>query len=193
MTLVCLLERAWADDGEAWKRLWDWANCLASKVISSYVRRDASTRDEALSEFSLRFFKAVQGRQIPAQSDEVITKYVYRIAKNCAIDALRARNRRRHTPLEDLGGHSVTDPGPWPDQVYDDQVRRARMRRIVLAYTESVPATWAYILRRKLDRARSTVIAREIQEIFGERITPATVDSRYSRMTADLRRPPADG
>ena len=83
----------------------------SSRALRAYVFRvvgNASDADDIVQEAFLRMLRA----DVPADSDEHLRRYLYRVASNLIVDRWR---RCRHEQLEDVMPEQVSAPSHYED------------------------------------------------------------------------------
>jgi len=103
-----LLEQARHGDAEAFARLFEpWRPTLYAVACRLVGESDA---EDVVMDTYLKAWRALPG----FSGRSALRTWLYRIARNCALDCLRAR---RHTVSENDGRTREDEPGPrdWPD------------------------------------------------------------------------------
>lgn len=91
--------------------------------------RNADTAADLTQETFLRFAERKQGDGAPAITHE--RSYLYRTARNLALDYLR-RERGRQTDICDTALNSAVDDAPSPEQIVSDRDDLAAVRAAIL-------------------------------------------------------------
>jgi RNA polymerase sigma-70 factor (ECF subfamily) len=154
------------------------ARCRAGVVNVVYrMCGDSRLAEEAAQEAFLRAWQRLPGYR-PGHS---FRAWVYRIAVNAALDALR--RERRLVSLEDLldGGAQETclpEPGGGPEELVEERQQAERVRRAVLALP---PASRAVLVLREYGGMSYSEIAGALDIPLG------TVMSRLNSARGQLR------
>jgi RNA polymerase sigma factor (sigma-70 family) len=180
--LTALLRHCRADDEHAWAELFVWADAIGRREISKYARSRKPEFEDMLQDFQAKLFQAVRKNQIDGTSDGEIAAYVIRIARNVAIDAHKGARGDNEELAED-----IKDEGPRPDR----NAELSQLRRRLEAILDEWAPKDSYLIVAKAEGVAAAVIAEYLKDRYGEIVTPATVDSRYSklrkRLPLDLR------
>jgi RNA polymerase sigma-70 factor (ECF subfamily) len=136
-----LVTRAQQGDREAFSEL---VRCHREGVINVVYRMcgDAGLAEDAAQEAFIRVWQHLASYQ----PRSAFRNWVYRIAANVALDALRALRRERETVDVDMV--PVAAPGPGPEAMLIEKERAERVRQAVLALP---PASRAVLVLREYE------------------------------------------
>ena len=144
------------------------------KPVYRYLLRMLGSHDEAMEQAQEAFIKAWQA--LPQwRPDAQFRTWLFRIANNAALDALRRRKLVEFVPLDD----SFDAPGSEPDPEHLAQVTQ-EMRQLETS------------LRKLVPEHRQILLLREVEEMSYEEIgsilslSEGTVKSRLARARAAL-------
>ena len=151
------------------------------KVYNTVLRLtgDSVQAEDLSQEVFLKIFRGLSS----FRGESSFSTYIYRVAANTAIDALR----RREAPTVSLSAENeegeefelaLPDPGPLPVELLESRERRQAIRAAIDALPEH-PRT--VILLRELDG----MSYQDIAKVMG--LTEGTVKSRINRARARLR------
>lgn len=142
--------------------------------IFRFVLRMTGSRDEALDAVQETFMKAWQA--LPGWRPEAkLSTWLFRIARNTALDALRREKHGEHVPIEEE--LSLADAGPGPESRLDTKQRFGALDTA---------------LRRLPLEHREILLLREVEEMsYGDiaaalSISEGTVKSRLARARTAL-------
>ena len=143
---------------------------IVATVAASYCR-DPDDRADLAQEIAIQLWRAWPGYD-PART---FSTWMYRIALNVAISAVRTRTQRnRHAVPFDEGLHDVADPAPHDPQA-EQQVRA--LHRFIHA---QAPLDRALLLLYLDDRSH-----REMADILG--LSGTNVATKISRLRQRIR------
>jgi DNA-directed RNA polymerase specialized sigma24 family protein len=172
------MERYRQGDKPAGDELFAWAHGVAGREIARTCRSRRDDAEELLAQVDEKLVRAIKTGQIVAKSDGEIAAWVITTSQRVAIDSLR---RKRRSVKEKLPGN-LPHPDPGPGQQAE---ARQRFQRL-----EAELAGWQpkdrYVLLAKEDGVPALEIARSLEMLYGERVSPKTVDSRCSKLRARL-------
>ena len=136
-----LVTRAQQGDREAFSEL---VRCHREGVINVVYRMcgDAGLAEDAAQEAFIRAWQHLASYQPRSP----FRNWVYRIAANVALDALRALRREKETV--DVDAVPVAAPGPGPEAALIEKERAERVRQAVLALP---PASRAVLVLREYE------------------------------------------
>ena len=154
------------------------------KPVYNFVYRivlDRSEADDAVQETFLKLWRNI-GKY---KEDENFKSWLYRIARNTAIDSLRKKNRKKPIAFSFLGGNddtpieeTIADPAPLPDEL----VALAENKELVESLLKNLSPSDREIIVLKY---AEQMTFNEIGEILGEPLN--TVKSRHRRALLKLR------
>ncbi len=180
-TMVTLVRRAQAGEQAAFSVL---VQAHADRIFN-YLLRMVGDREEAEDLAQETFLRAWQSMN-RFRGGAAFSTWLYRIATNLAIDALRRRKRRGHEesldqPLEHENGEQHRDL-PDPDRPPDEQVIAGELQQIV----------WAAIGKMS-PKLRAVLIMYDFEQLTYEEIAQAlrvplgTVKSRLFNARKQLK------
>ena len=151
------------------------------KVYNTVLRLtgDSVQAEDLSQEVFLKIFRGLSS----FRGESSFSTYIYRVAANTAIDALR----RREAPTVSLSAENeegeefelaLPDPGPLPVELLESRERRQAIRAAIDALPEHHRTV---ILLRELDG----MSYQDIAKVMG--LTEGTVKSRINRARARLR------
>jgi DNA-directed RNA polymerase specialized sigma24 family protein len=176
-----VLERCTADDAEAWSLLRGAVHRVAGRALRPFVSLSRDDRIDIEAATMTRLVEAVRRGDIRGRSDGEIAAYIGQALRNRALDVGQSAwiRRRDGQPLVDV-------PARAPDP------ERAAIERQELERVRAEIATWPsedqLLFHLKLVGTSATGIAAALRRLFDETVDPATVDTRYFRLRARLRR-----
>jgi RNA polymerase sigma-70 factor (ECF subfamily) len=115
------------------------------------------------------------------RKDGAVSAYLYRTARNAAIDILRARKGVQTTSLDEADGspRPIPDPGDTPERAFR---RRTNEEALIRAVAQLSEEHRAVLVMHHIEGLSVEAIAREL------RIPAGTVKSRLGRGREALRR-----
>ena len=170
-----LLRRAREGDPEAFERLMTPLEGLIWRVCWHYMGERQAAEDCG-QEAMLRIWRSLASYR----EDSGLESWVYRIAANCCLDALRKRKREQALSVENLAEQGFDPPDPKADT--EGQViagaEQARLREAIALLPEE---------------QRDALILTQLEGLSYERtaqllgVSEGTVKSRINRAKARLR------
>jgi RNA polymerase sigma factor (sigma-70 family) len=178
--IVGLMHRYRQGDERAGEQLFGWAHGVAAREIARKCRPRKDDADELLAQVDEKLLRAIRTSQIRAKSDGEIAAWVITTSQRVAIDFLR---RKRRPPKEALPD-DLPHPGPGPARQLEAQQRAQRLEEEL----DRLHPRDRYVLLAKERGVAAVEIARALETLYGERVSPKTVDSRCSKLRARLAR-----
>lgn len=127
-----------------------------SAAIFAYLQQHTTSREDAEDVLVEVFVAALEYEQFPAMSEKEQLAWLWRVARNKAIDAYRRSKHRQSVDLEQIADSTFDDDELAPEQVALREEEYAQLRRQL----ESLSAVQQEILRlRFADDLRCTEIA----------------------------------
>jgi RNA polymerase sigma factor (sigma-70 family) len=176
--LAGLVERYRRGDERAGEDLFAWAYGVAGREIGKKCRPRREDAEELVAQVGEKLVRAIKSGQISAKSDGELAAWVITTSERVAIDFLRRSRRSVKEPLPD----DFPQPGPGAAQQVEARQRLRRLEEELAGW----PPKDRYLLLAKEDGVLAIEIARSLESLFGERVSPKTVDSRCSKLRARL-------
>lgn len=155
-----------------------WFRRLARRVLARFSDLTPLEREEAEDAARVKVALEISHHGITGTSSGEITNFAKRVVTNCARDIWKRRRLNEPLPplLRDEG------PSPWEAAKFQGQLECAK----------SVLAAWSqenrWIFMMKLNNVTAATIKADLERLFGTYIAVESVDARFSRLRAELRR-----
>lgn len=173
--LVTLVTRCRGGDSLAWDQFDRWFAEKAGRILGHYRLSQAERMDVRASARE-RVFRAIQRGAIRGETNAEVAAYVATAIKRGALDAVQERHG-------DEIPDDLADPGPGPEAAAIARLELERAAPII----QSWPAKDRFLFFEKLHGVSASAIRDDLMRQFGENVSAATVDSRFSRLRHSLR------
>jgi len=143
------------------------------RLMAAAGPKNHEDRDDVLQETLIRLHKALSSYRF----DAPLTTYMYRIARNAALDIERKQRRSRNREQQAALGE--TEPAAYPEEQALENIRTAELKRLFYKLSEKDR-------QLLLLREREMLSMSEIAGILG--VSQGTVKSRLSRARKRARK-----
>jgi DNA-directed RNA polymerase specialized sigma24 family protein len=174
--LVSLLARCRDGDTSAWNEFDEWFEGKSRRILAGY-RLTSAQADDVRGRCRLNITQAIQRGAIRGQSSGEIASYVATALKRAALDVRAERPR-------DEVSDDLPDPAPQPDDVAFTLLELEKVETLMMSW----PLEDRVLFVAKVHGVSATTIQADLERNFGVHIAVATVDSRFSKLRAELRK-----
>ena len=170
-----LLRRAQRGDADAFEQLMTPLENLIWRVCWHYTGQ-RETASDCAQEAMIKIWRSLEGYR----GDCAFESWVYRIAANCSMDAMRKKKRDKSESIEPLkeAGFDPSDPEPGTEEKVIAADRRQRLREGIRQLPEDQREA---LVLTQLERVSYEEAARMLD------VSEGTVKSRVNRAKARLK------